>query len=287
MFLKPFDECDKLLQFDYEFHSELDGNFQPDETAQLRQAEEIIRQQQMMIEQLQMTVASLRDANLHTLMEGVSMETPSNLHRPVAMLDDKSYFDSYAQVHIHGEMIRDKVRTDSYRKAIVGNPNLFKDKVVLDVGCGTGILSMFAADSGAKKVYSVDMSDIAFSAMEIIRENGYEDRISILHQKVEDVKIEEKVDVIISEWMGYFLLFECMLEPVLVARDQLLRADGVVLPDKFRMFVSAVSDPQLFKEQIDFWDDVYGKINFYIFFKIYSDLLFRLQDDLHEERLVG
>jgi 2-polyprenyl-3-methyl-5-hydroxy-6-metoxy-1,4-benzoquinol methylase len=56
---------------------------------------------------------------------------------------------------IHEEMLKDSVRTGSYRNAIVNNKHLFKDKVVLDVGCGTGILSMFAARAGAKHVVGV------------------------------------------------------------------------------------------------------------------------------------
>lgn len=56
---------------------------------------------------------------------------------------------------IHEEMLKDSVRTGSYRNAIVNNPHLFKDKLVLDVGCGTGILSMFAAKAGAKHVVGV------------------------------------------------------------------------------------------------------------------------------------
>lgn len=49
------------------------------------------------------------------------------------------------------------------------NPTLFKDKVVLDVGCGTGILSMFAARAGARKVIGVDQSEIVYQAMDIVR----------------------------------------------------------------------------------------------------------------------
>jgi SAM-dependent methyltransferase len=83
----------------------------------------------------------------------------------VANLDYKnekdSYFGSYSHFYIHEEMIKDSVRTGSYRAAIENNKDAFKDKVVLDIGCGTGILSIFAARSGAKHVYSIEFADIA------------------------------------------------------------------------------------------------------------------------------
>jgi len=76
---------------------------------------------------------------------------------------------------IHEEMLKDEVRTLSYRSAIINNPHLFKDKVVLDVGCGTGILCMFAAKAGAKKVIGVDMSNIIDQAKLIVEANGFKD----------------------------------------------------------------------------------------------------------------
>ena len=58
--------------------------------------------------------------------------------------DEDYYFDGYSHFSIHEEMLKDTVRTKAYMKAINMNPGLFKDKVVLDVGSGTGILSIFA-----------------------------------------------------------------------------------------------------------------------------------------------
>ena len=57
------------------------------------------------------------------------------------------------------------------------NKHLFKDKIVLDVGCGTGILSMFAAKAGAKQVYGVDMSGIVEQARTIVEKNGFKDKV--------------------------------------------------------------------------------------------------------------
>lgn len=139
------------------------------------------------------------------------------------------YFNSYSSFYIHEEMIKDSVRTNSYKDAIMGNPTAFKDKVVLDIGCGTGILSIFAARAGAKHVYGLEFAHIADYATEIVKQNGLSDKITIIKAKVEDAVLPvEKVDIIISEWMGYFLLYESMLDTVLYARDKWLVKDGLV-----------------------------------------------------------
>merc|ERR1712015_122327 len=106
------------------------------------------------------------------------------------------YFDSYAHFGIHEEMLKDEVRTLTYRNSMWHNKHLFKDKIVLDVGCGTGILSMFAAKAGAKQVIGVDMSGIVEQAKKIIAVNGFENDITLIKGKVEEVTLPvEKVDI--------------------------------------------------------------------------------------------
>ncbi|PWN46261.1 S-adenosyl-L-methionine-dependent methyltransferase, partial [Ceraceosorus guamensis] len=172
------------------------------------------------------------------------------------------YADSYAHFGIHEEMLKDTVRTDSYRNAIMNNPHLFKGKTVLDVGCGTGILCMFAAKAGAKKVVGVDMSEIIEQAKVIVDKNGFSDVITLVKGKLEEVDLglgpNGKVDVIISEWMGYALLYESMLDTVLLARDKYLAPGGILMPDSATLFLSAIEDQEYKEEKIGFWDDVYG-----------------------------
>ena len=86
--------------------------------------------------------------------------------------DHDYYFGSYSSFYIHEEMLKDTVRTRAYQKAIEDNPEDFKDKIVLDIGCGTGILSIFAARAGAKHVYAIENAEIALFAIEIIKRNG-------------------------------------------------------------------------------------------------------------------
>ncbi|KAL2089070.1 hypothetical protein ACEWY4_015969 [Coilia grayii] len=173
--------------------------------------------------------------------------------------EDEAYFSSYGHYSIHEEMLKDKVRTESYRDFMHLNQDVFKDKVVLDVGCGTGILSMFAARSGAKKVIGVDQSEIIYQAMDIVRSNNLQETITLIKGRIEEVTLPvEKVDIIISEWMGYFLLFESMLDSVLYARDMYLAEGGSVYPDVCNISLAAVGDTQKHGERIAFWDDVYG-----------------------------
>lgn len=68
----------------------------------------------------------------------------------------------------------------------------------------------------------------------------------------------DKVDIIISEWMGYFLLYESMLDSVIWARDNYLVKGGKMLPDKAIMYVAAIEDSQYKLEKKMFWEDVYG-----------------------------
>lgn len=169
------------------------------------------------------------------------------------------YFNSYNHHGIHEEMLKDEVRTKSYRDAIYQNPHLFKDKVVLDVGCGTSILSMFAVKAGAKHVIGVDMSTIIDKAKEIVERNGMSDKITLLQGKMEEVVLPyDKVDIIISEWMGYFLLYESMLDTVLYARDKYLVKDGLIFPDKATIFMAGIEDGDYKEEKIGFWDNVWG-----------------------------
>ena len=130
-------------------------------------------------------------------------------------------------------MLKDEVRTLAYQRAIENNPNDFRDKIVLDIGAGTGILSIFAARSGAKHVYAIENAEIAYFAEEIIKKNGLSSQITVIKGKMEEIELPVKeVDIIISEWMGYFLLYESMLDSVLWARDKYLKQGGKMLPDK-------------------------------------------------------
>ncbi|KAI5928235.1 S-adenosyl-L-methionine-dependent methyltransferase [Camillea tinctor] len=174
--------------------------------------------------------------------------------------ESQYYWDSYAGNEIHETMLKDTVRTDAYRDFIYNNKHLFAGKTVLDIGCGTGILSMFCARAGASRVIAVDASAIIGKARENVYHNGLSSTITLLHGKIEEVTLPvDKVDVIVSEWMGYCLLFEAMLPSVLWARDRYLRPDtGLMVPSHTNLWTAPVADPDWVADNVGFWHDVYG-----------------------------
>ncbi|KAL5708436.1 type I protein arginine methyltransferase [Ranunculus cassubicifolius] len=183
-----------------------------------------------------------------------------------------NYFGAYSSFGIHREMINDKVRMDAYRGAILNNPSLIKCATVMDVGCGTGILSLFAAQAGASKVIAIEASEkMAAVATQIATDNGLLLRpsestgentgvIEVVQGMVEEVDKRinippQSVDVLVSEWMGYCLLYETMLDSVLYARDRWLKPGGAMLPDTATIFVAGFGKGGT---SIPFWEDVYG-----------------------------
>lgn len=88
----------------------------------------------------------------------------------------------------------------------------------------------------------------------------YLDRV--IQGKIEDITLPDgvtEVDVIVSEWMGYALLYESMLDSVLVARDRFLRPGGTVAPSQCRMMLALCEGADIYKDRVGMWDDVYGK----------------------------
>ncbi len=145
----------------------------------------------------------------------------------------------YAQLTSHQTMLRDEPRTEAFRKAIM---KVVKEgDVVLDVGSGTGILSMFAAQAGAKRVYAVELSETSSLGAHLAALNGFSDVIVPLHGDIRAVQLDEQVDVIISEWMGTIGVDENMYGAVLWARDHFLKDGGTVIPRKVTAHLAPVT----------------------------------------------
>lgn len=162
--------------------------------------------------------------------------------------DFANYFCSYAQLYHQKQMLADHNRMAAYHSAIMGNAHVFKDKVVMDVGTGSGILAVWAAQAGAKVVFALEYTDMALHAQKVVDANGVSDVVKVIQGAVEDLKVlpgveDNKVDIIISEWMGYFLLRESMLDTIIRARDTFLKPDtGLMFPSHCTMYIAPICD---------------------------------------------
>ena len=176
--------------------------------------------------------------------------------------DYANYFCSYAQLYHQKQMLQDHNRMAAYHSAILGNQDVFRDKVVMDIGTGSGILAVWAAQAGARKVYAIEYTDMAKHAEKVMKANNVDHIVTVIQSAVEEVvlPIEQDqlevvdddnndgnsmrcVDIIVSEWMGYFLLRESMLDSIIRARDKFLKpATGLMFPSHCTMYVAPVTD---------------------------------------------
>lgn len=108
-------------------------------------------------------------------------------------------------------------------------------------------------------MFAVDCADIIDCAQNVVKDNGFESVITLIKGTVENIELPVKqVDIIISEWMGYCLLFESMLDSVFFARDKWLKPGGLLFPDKATLYIAATNSKNVKEEVNTFWSDVYG-----------------------------
>ena len=151
-----------------------------------------------------------------------------NLLTPAADSPTKKEDYAFARGHfslapVHYNLIRDYVRTMSYRTAIERNA---RDKVVVDLGSGSGILAIFAAKAGAKKVYAIEESGIADIAQSMFEKNGCDDVIELYRGNSKDIQLPERADIIIHELLYHDAFHENFVPYVEDAKNRFLKSGG-------------------------------------------------------------
>ncbi len=174
---------------------------------------------------------------------------------PLMSYDD-SYRESYRDISVHKMMLSDVVRTEAYERAL--RQMIRPGFQVMDFGCGTGILSIFAERFGAEAVYAVDRSAFISIARSIAQANGMR-RIRFYRDDHDSLRLPtNEVDLIVSEWMGHFIFYEAMLEPLLKLRDRFLGDGGIMIPDRISLFAGLVTDESFFEHLSFFRQNPYG-----------------------------
>ena len=158
---------------------------------------------------------------------------------------------NYSNLSGHHSMFFDKTRNDIYEDAIKRFVN--KDSKVMDLGSGLGLHGLLAHKYGAKIVYLVEPETILITTKKVIESNGLSSSFKFINKKIEDVKLKDKVDCIISVFTGNFLLTEDLLPSLFFARDNFLKSGGKLIPDRAKMFAVPVSATTYYDKYIDCW----------------------------------
>ncbi len=151
----------------------------------------------------------------------------------------------------HQELLADAVRIEAYRRAIF--QMVEPGDVVLDLGAGTGILSIFACQAGAARVYTVESGEVANMAGQLAALNVPDGRIRLIRGRSDRVEIPERVDVLASEILGPLALDEGLLPFLSDARERFLKPGGILIPCRVRLLLAPVSVPESYRSLVEWW----------------------------------
>jgi type I protein arginine methyltransferase len=141
------------------------------------------------------------------------------------------------------EMIADRPRIEAYEEAI--RRSVFPGATVVDIGAGPGIMAMLACRHGAARVWAIEPADVAEIAKEIVRANGFADRITVIAKKSTEVELPDKADVVVSDLRGILPFLENHIPSIVDARARLLKPGGVLVPRRDRLFAALASAEEL------------------------------------------
>jgi protein arginine N-methyltransferase 1 len=125
--------------------------------------------------------------------------------------------------------------------------------VVLDAGAGTGILSLFACEAGARRVYAIEQDHVADVAAMFVRQLGYADRITVFHARSIDVTLPEPADVLVTETIGTLVFEEGFLITMADACRRFLAPGARIIPSQIDVWLAPVELPELYAKRIDWW----------------------------------
>jgi hypothetical protein len=154
-------------------------------------------------------------------------------------------------LEVHRGLLHDEIRTNAFRDAIrrVVTP----DSVVLDLGTGSGILSFFACEAGARRVFAIDATHSADLASFLSRQLGYSGRIQVFHERSTTVELPEPADILITETIGAFAFDERILSSVIDARARLLKPEAIIVPRRVELYLVPVDDASIYKRSVSWW----------------------------------
>ncbi|OLC97050.1 MAG: hypothetical protein DMG35_13260 [Acidobacteria bacterium] len=144
--------------------------------------------------------------------------------------------EQFGNPFLQESMLLDKARCEAYREAIFRTVK--PGDVVVDLGAGTGLLSFFAAQAGARRVYALEMSKIADVTAELIEANAVRDRITLIRKNSRRARLPERCDVLVTETLSAFCFdTENTIEYVADARERFLKPGARIIPESADTFL--------------------------------------------------
>lgn len=154
----------------------------------------------------------------------------------------------------HFGMLNDSDRNRKYKAAILKAIQQKNAVSVLDIGTGTGLLALYAHESGAAQTIACDCSPLmCHIASEAFRRNGCSDQIKLIQKHSTKLDLQSdlggKVDLIITETMDCGVFGEGLLDTLIHAKENLLKANGQIIPGRVKLYVAGFQSRQLAMEQ--------------------------------------
>jgi SAM-dependent methyltransferase len=151
-------------------------------------------------------------------------------------------------------MFADKVRMDAYSAAIA--KYVRPGDAVLDLGCGPGIFALLACKAGARRVYAIDMNSVVDFGRHLAAANGYEEKVQFLCGDSRQVRLPERVNVVISDVRGVLPLYSHSVGTLEDARTRLLVDGGLMLPTRDTLMCAIVEVPKCYRGIADAWKSI-------------------------------
>ncbi len=148
--------------------------------------------------------------------------------------------EDFASPFLQETLLLDKARCEAYREAI--HRTVKPGDLIVDLGAGTGLLSFFALQAGARHVYAIEMSDIADATAELIAANGFQGRITLIRKNSKSVRLPERCDVLVSETLSAFCFdTENIIDFIADARERFLKPGARIIPESADTFLTPFS----------------------------------------------
>ena len=150
----------------------------------------------------------------------------------------------------YNSMLADRIRMEAYASALRRAVRL--DSIVVDIGAGTGGMTLLACQFGARRVFAIEPDDVIQVAREIVRANGYADRVEFFQQPSAAASLPERVDVAVSDLRGVLPLWQSHLPTIVDARQRFLKPGGALIPQSDTLWAAVAEVPDVYSNQVDF-----------------------------------